>query len=104
MSTRWLPLPHFRQRATRELMDKNTQALLHVQSSLLMALCATHPDPLALEQSFDFHLKQSEAATARSPEVLGMISAWARTFRLRMERLEESSPEPGPVTPPTPAD
>jgi hypothetical protein len=81
-------------------MDNNIKALLHVQSSLLMALCATHPDPLALEQSFDFHLRQSEDATARSPEVLVMISAWAKTFRLRLERLEENLLEPGPTSPP----
>jgi hypothetical protein len=74
-------------------MDNNIKALLHVQCSLLMALCATHPDPQALEQQFDFHLQQSEDAVVRSPEMLAMIGAWAKTFRLRMERA--SPPGPG---------
>jgi starvation-inducible outer membrane lipoprotein len=67
-------------------MDSNVKALLHVQSSLLLALCATHPDAPALEQSFDFHLAQSLERVSSSQEMRSHIDAWAKTFRVRMER------------------
>jgi len=69
-------------------MDANTAALLHVQSSLLMALCSLHPEPQLLEQAFDFHLAQSMEASVESPQMQILISAWSKTFRLRLERPE----------------
>jgi hypothetical protein len=75
-------------------MDKNMQALLHVQSSLLMALCSVHPDPQTLERAFDFHLQQSQEAVSASTEMQVLIGAWAKTFRARLAR-EESPPESG---------
>lgn len=74
-------------------MDKNTQALLHVQSSLLMALCSAHPEPKKVEEFFDFHLEQSQNAVKASPEMQALVSAWATTFRRRLERLSNPSPE-----------
>jgi hypothetical protein len=76
----------------RKTMDSNVKALLHVQSSLLLALCATHHDAKALEESFDFHLAQSLDRVSSSQEMRMHIEAWAKTFRVRMER--EASPPP----------
>lgn len=76
-------------------MDKNTAALLHVQSSLLMALCSTHPDAHALEHAFDFHLQQSLEAVRASPDMQLLVGAWAKTFRLRMERPLANPPGSG---------
>jgi hypothetical protein len=73
-------------------MDKNTAALLHVQSSLLMALCSAHPEPKKLEEFFDFHLQQSQDAVRASTEMQSLIGAWAKTFRARLAREESPSP------------
>jgi hypothetical protein len=73
-------------------MDENVSALLHVQSSLLMAICSTHSDPQELERAFDFHLTQSIENTLKSPQMQILISAWAEAFRVRMRAPDASSP------------
>jgi hypothetical protein len=84
---------------TGENMDNNIKALLHVQSSLLLAMCATHADAQTLERSFDFHLQQSKENVSASAEMSALIDAWAKTFRLRLKR--EASPPESEQTPPT---
>jgi hypothetical protein len=74
-------------------MDENVSALLHVQSSLLMAFCATHPNPQELERAFDFHLAQSIDNIGKNPQLQIMVSAWASTFRVRMHTPDANAQE-----------
>lgn len=98
-STPGLPcqLPAGRDRGN---MDNNLHALLHVQSSLLMALCSTHPNPLELQKAFDFHLDQSKEKAVKLDETSFLIDSWARTFRARMQPPTASPTDSGQSPPP----
>jgi len=72
----------FRRAANGEKMDRNLTALLHTQTALLFALCATHPNPQERHKAFEFHLQQANQALSEGSEIPALVRAWARTFRL----------------------
>jgi hypothetical protein len=73
------------------VVDSNIKALLHVQSALLAALCATHPNPDALNEAFSFHLEQVNAVLETSMTT-ALVTAWANTFRQHIPRPSTDPP------------
>jgi hypothetical protein len=75
-------------------MDNNMKALLHVHGALLASLCATHPNPKALGDAFTFHIAQVGDVLQSSPEMTGLVNAWARTYRRHFAAIPDAGDPP----------